>query len=123
MRQVNGQTAHEVSEMVLAVTGDALMTGNFSQFNHWFHLPHVIETADTKRTLHTKEELKDVFDRVTEDYRRKRVTDLVRICEVAEFTSDTRMVATHITHMMSGNQRIGDPFPSLSVLEIINGRW
>ena len=123
IRQVNGQTAKEISEMILALTAKALLTGSFDQFAHWFHLPHTIETPDCKSVLRTEEDMKVVFDSVTDDYRQKRVTDLVRICEVAEFQSEKRVVATHITHMMAGNQRVNDPFPNLSVLEFIGGRW
>ena len=123
MDQVNGRTAKEISEMLLELTGDALLSGNFETFAACFHLPHTIETPDYKRVLHSRMDLQAVFDSVTDDYRRKRVTRLVRICEVAEFKSETRVEATHITHMMSGNQRVGEPFPNFSVLEFIDGRW
>lgn len=123
MKQVNGQTAKDISEMLLELTGDALMDGNFDTFATCFHLPHTIETPDFKRVLETRADLKAVFDSVTDDYRRKRVTELIRICEVAEFKTETRIEATHITHMMSGNQRVNDPFPNFSVLEYIAGRW
>ena len=123
MRKVNGQTAKEVSEMLLELTGTALLSNNFSLFRQCFHLPHVIETPDGKKVLRTREDMEAVFDRVVEDYRRKRITRLVRICEVAEFKSDTCITATHITHMMAGDTRVTDPFPVLSVLEFIDGRW
>ena len=123
MDQVNGQTAKEISEMLLELTGDALLSGNFETLAACFHLPHTIETPDHKRVLHSRRDLQTVFDSVTDDYRRKRITKLVRICEVAEFKSETRVEATHITHMMSGDQRVGDPFPNFSVLEFIDGRW
>ncbi|QUJ75467.1 hypothetical protein KDD17_10830 [Sulfitobacter albidus] len=51
------------------------------------------------------------------------MTTLVRITEVAEFRSDTRIEATHMTHMMAGDLRVNDPFPNFSVLEFISGRW
>jgi uncharacterized protein (DUF2461 family) len=123
MEQVNGQTAKQVSEMLLELTGEALLSGDFRLFSLCFHLPHVIETADSKRVLKTTEDLRAVFDSVTDDYRRRHVTRLVRICEVAEFNSETKLKATHITHMMSGDQRVNDPFPCYSVLEFIDGRW
>ncbi len=123
MEQVNGRTAKDISEMLLELTGDALLTRNFETFAACFHLPHTLETPDHKRVLHSRRDLQNVFDNVTDDYRRKRITRLVRICEVAEFKSETRVEATHITHMMSGDQRVGDPFPNFSVLEFIDGRW
>ena len=123
MQQVNGQTAKQVSEMLLELTGTALLNNNFNLFSQCFHVPHVIETAENKKVLKTLDDLEFVFDSVVEDYRRKRVTNLVRICDVAEFRSDTRVEATHITHMMSGDVRVADPFPVFSVLELIDGGW
>ncbi len=123
MDQVNGRTAKDISEMLLELTGGALLSGNFETFAACFHLPHTIETPDHKRVLETRTDLRAVFDSVTDDYRRKRITRLVRICEVATFKSETRVEATHITHMMAEDQRVGDPFPNFSVLEFIDGRW
>ena len=123
MEQVNGRTAREISEMLLELTGEALLSGNFETFAVCFHLPHTIETPDYKRVLKTRNDLQAVFESVTDDYRRKRVTRLIRICEVAEFKSEQRVEATHITHLMAGDQRVTDPFPNFSVLELIDGRW
>ncbi|MEM6305831.1 MAG: hypothetical protein AAF744_14020 [Pseudomonadota bacterium] len=123
MRQVNGQTAEDVSQMLLDLTGEALLSNRFETFAACFHLPHMIETADQKRVLRTRRELQAVFDSVTDDYRRKRITALVRVCDVAEFKSDTCVHATHTTHMMAGQQRIGEPFPNFTVIEHIDGRW
>lgn len=123
MQQVNGQTAKQISEMLLELTGTALLSDNFDLFARCFHLPHAIETGDGKLLIRTRKELESVFNSVVEDYRCKGVTDLVRICEVAEFRGDTRVEATHITHMMSGDVRVMDPFPAFSVLELIDGRW
>ena len=109
--------------MLLELTGHALLSNNFALFSRCFHLPHIIETADHKRVLNTLEELQAVFDSVVDDYARRRVTNLVRITEEAEFRSDTRLEAAHITHMMSGDQRVKDPFPCFSVLELIDDRW
>ena len=123
MKQVNGQTAKQISEMLLELTSIALLSNNFESFSVCFHVPHLIETADNKKVLKTRDDLRSVFERVVEDYQRKGVTDLVRFCEVAEFRGETRVEATHITHMMSRNQRVADPFPAFSVLEFIDGRW
>ena len=109
--------------MLLRQTGEALLSNNFELFAQCFHLPHTIETGDNKRVLNTLEDMRTVFNSVVDDYALKRVTDLVRITEVAEFRSDTRIEAAHITHMMSGDQRIKDPFPCFSVLEFIDGCW
>lgn len=123
MKQVNGQSAKEISEMLLEKTGKALLSNNFDLFSECFALPHKIETPDSKRVLETPAEFKSIFDRVVSDYQNKRVTQLVRITEVAEFRNASRIEAMHITHLMSGNTRVKDPFPCFSVLEFINGQW
>ena len=123
MLHVKSQTAKEISEMLLKITGDALLSNDFETFAPCFHLPHLIETPDCKKVLENLDDMRVVFDRVSDDYHRRQVTNLVRICEVAEFRGDTRIEATHVTHMMCGNQRVVDPFPAFSVLEFIDGRW
>lgn len=123
MLHVNPQAAKEISERLLKITGDALLNNDFDTFAGCFGLPHLIETPDSKRVMENLQDMRVVFDGVVDDYRRRQITNLVRICEVAEFRSETRIEATHITHMMSGNQRVVDPFPAFSILELIDGRW
>ena len=117
------QTAFEVSEMPLETTRVAIFNGDFDAFAACVHLPHLMESAEDKKVLKTREDLRDVFLSVTEDIARKRVTNLVRICEIAEYRGNTRIKATHMTHMMSGDQRVKEPFPSLSIIELIDGIW
>jgi len=49
------------------------------------------------------------------------VTDIVRKCMSADFDGPDTVKAMHVTHLMSGSQRIKDPFPSFSVLERQDG--
>lgn len=123
MYGAGGQSAKGVSQRLLDVTGTALLGKDFEGFARCFHLPHVIETPERKTVLETRHDLRAVFDRVVEDYMRKQITDLVRVCDVAEFRSATRIEATHVTHMMSGSLRVTDPFPTFSVLEWIGAGW
>lgn len=113
----------EISQAMLEATANAMLANDFDAFLEHFHLPHQIETGDCKRVLHTREEFRVVFDSVVEDYKLRRIDKLVRICEVAEFLSDTQIQATHTSHLMSGNLRVVDPFPCYSILDFIDGRW
>ena len=61
--------------------------------------------------------------KVAADYQRRRITDLIRVCDVAEFRTRTRIEAAHTTHMMCGSQRVADPFPCYSILEFIDDKW
>ena len=109
--------------MLLEITGTALLENDFRSLFECFHVPHFIATAEHKTVLETRQELRDIFDTAVAGYSRQQITNLVRFCEVAEYRSDTRIEAMHITHLMSGNQRVAEPFPSFSVLEFIDGRW
>lgn len=123
MLSADGKTAVEIAETMLETTGTAMLSNDFDTFAQCFHVPHVIETPDTKTILKTRTALREVFDRVVEDYRDRNVTSLVRICEVAQFHGPFKIESTHITHMMSGNLRVKDPFPSYGILEFIDNRW
>lgn len=115
--------AQDISQMLLEKTGKALLEGDFDTFEQCFALPHVIDTPDRKTTLKTRDALRMMFFRVVEDYRDRNITDIIRFCEVAEFRSPHKVEATHISHMMAGSQRVIDPFPGFSVIELIEGRW
>ncbi|KIN68690.1 hypothetical protein Z948_2421 [Sulfitobacter donghicola DSW-25 = KCTC 12864 = JCM 14565] len=115
--------AKEISEMILEITGKALLAGDFDSFAARFHLPHFISSIESNTVLETHDELLHVFKKVTQDYAIKGITNLVRICDVAEYRSPTRIEATHIAHMMAGDDRIGHAIPCFSVLEKIEGVW
>jgi hypothetical protein len=115
--------AKEISEMLLEITGTALLENDFDRFSNRFYIPHFIATAENKTVLETRQDLRELFNTAVAGYSRQRITNLARFCEVAEYRSDTRIEAMHITHLMSGNQRVAEPFPSFSVLEFIDARW
>jgi hypothetical protein len=117
------RTAKEISEDLLEKTGIALLAGDFDTFFECFHLPHFIASEKDKMVIENRDQFHDIFCRVTEDYMRKRVTDLIRVCDVAEFRTKTRIEAAHTTHMMCKSQRIAEPFPCYSILEFIDGKW
>lgn len=117
------RSAKEISEMLLEETRIALLADDFDAFAVCVQLPHFIASSDNKKLLETREDLHDIFKKVVQDYDSKQITDLIRFCEVAEYRHEKRIEATHITHLMSGNNRIGAPFPVFSVLEFIDGRW
>ena len=117
------ETAQEIFETLLQITRDALLAGDFENFQECFQLPHFIASAQDKMVLETREDMIHVFQKVTHDYTRKQITDLIRVCEIAEYRTPTRIEAAYLTTMMSGNQHVGDSFPCFSVIELIDGRW
>jgi len=123
MDQVDGQTAKEISELLLEVTGRGLLAGDFDGFSTAFHLPHTVDSPAGTYVLRAREDLRSVFQSVRKIFVAQGVTDLVRVCESAVFQSPTRVGATHVTHFMAKDRRVNNPFPTYSVLERHDGQW
>lgn len=123
MDMVSDECAKQISELLLESTAKAMLAGDFEAFSTAFQLPHFISTNDQKAVMETEADLREIFFRVREDYLRKRVTDLVRHCDVAEFRGPDTIEATHTTHLMAGNLRVNAPFPCYSILERKGGVW
>ncbi|WP_298858028.1 hypothetical protein [uncultured Sulfitobacter sp.] len=117
------EDARAICEQLLKITGDALLAGDFDTFAACFHLPHFMSTTDAKASIETTTALKQLFEKTIDSHRRKRVTDVIRKCDVCNFRSPTHIGSTHTTHLMSGSQRIAEPFPSFSTIELIDGVW
>lgn len=115
--------ARAVTERILDATGKAMLAGDFETFRSYFLLPHFISTLDRKITLETEDEMHATFLKVREDYLRKQVTELIRYCDVAEFRGNDRIEAMHTTHLMSGNRRVVEPYPSFAVMKRVSGVW
>lgn len=119
----DGKSASSIAQTLLEQTADALMNKEFDTFAHFVSIPHVIETPDHKTILKTRAALLEVFNHVVQDHADRNVTQLVRTCEIAEFQGAFKIEAVHITHMMSANWRVIEPYPTLMLLELIEGRW
>ncbi|MEP5632494.1 MAG: hypothetical protein ABJP79_11495 [Tateyamaria sp.] len=118
-----GMEALEVSEMLLERTAQAILNDDFEGFSHCFAIPHKIDTPDRKVTLETRDALRTLFQGVVQDYKNRNVTALIRHCEVAEFRGPQKVEATHVSHVMSGHQRVVDPFHTYSVMQFTDNRW
>lgn len=115
--------AMAISDALLDSTGEAIKARDFSRFAPAFSLPHLVTTFDAKRLIETMAELEMVFQTNCDFFAEKQVTDIVRKCMSADFDGRDTVKAMHITHLMSGNQRIQDPYPSFSVITRTNGVW
>lgn len=115
--------AREIAQQLLDQTADALLSGDFDRFLPCFKVPHYVETIQGKQTIETVDAFQTLFQRVSRSYEDLQVTDLVRICDIAEFRSPTRIEATHTTHIMAGNQPVMEPYPCFAMIELIDDRW
>ena len=112
-----------ISDALLDSTGVAINTRDFALFAEAFSLPHTVTTFDEKRVIETMEDLELVFNMNCDYFAAKRVTDIVRKCMSADFDGPDTVKAMHITHLMSGNQRVKDPYPGFSVIIRAEGIW
>lgn len=109
-------TAQEVSEHLLDLTGQALMSGDTQMFLDALTFPYDLETASGTRTYEGPEQIQEVFQAVHGHFQQMRVTLLARHCVAAQFRSDDEVVATHETRLISDGLLIEEPFPTLSIL-------
>jgi len=109
-------TAKDVSEMLLARTGDAMMDGDFGTFFDCFCLPYELETVDGARSLQTAEDMRATFTAVRAHLTKNRVTLMARHCVSADFRTADEVAATHETRLISKDILVQAPFPAFSVL-------
>jgi hypothetical protein len=121
-----GQTqksAREIIEVMLKTTADAMLAQDFDALNACFQTPFVVETENAKIVVDSVETHRALFERIIEGYQSKGVTDIIRVCESAEFITHTTILSLHISHVMAGDHRVEDPMPTLATTELIDGAW
>lgn len=123
MSQLDLKTAREVSEHLLNVTANALMTQDFDSFASAFGFPHRITTASSQMTVTTVAELRSAFENTCAYFQTQGVTTLERTCVAADFEGETRIKATHVSRIIRDGHDIMTPYPVLSVLERKDGAW
>ena len=109
-------SASDVSEMLLARTGDAMLSNDFEAFEPCLLLPYEIETLEGQRKIETRASLRLTFDAVHAHLIRQRVTMMAINCVSASFRTPNEVIATHETRLISGDIMVQKPYPALSVL-------
>ena len=116
-------TARSIVDTTLQSTSKAILARDFDAFHACFALPLLLETPDRKLVVETVDEHRRLFERLIEGYACRAVTDIIRVCEVAEFLSPTVIRYMHISHIMSGDRRVEDPIPTLATAELFGDTW
>lgn len=115
--------AREIIETLLLTTADAMLSNDFDTLNACFRVPFVVETQDARIDVDSVETHRKLFDRMVEGYVGKGVTEIIRVCEAAEYVSPTEIRSLHTSHIMAGDLRVEEPMPTLATTELIDGRW
>ena len=121
--QQSFEAALEISEYLLEKTGDALLQNDVEEFVKHFTIPNEIQTFEGRRIVKTRADMHSIFRAVRAYYLKTGVTDMVRHCVEASFTSETTVVAMHETRLITGNIITRTPFPTLSVLRFNGTCW
>lgn len=115
--------AMDVSEALLEVTGDALLSGDFDAFASVFHVPQTMVTMAGSIYMETVDDMRRAFDDMHSHFMAIGVTDIVRKCVSAEYKSPTRIESTHVSDLLHNGKRLKEPYPVFSTLEKIDGQW
>jgi ketosteroid isomerase-like protein len=115
--------ASDIVEAILEVTGGALMSGDFDTLAAVFHVPQTIATMAGPIHMETADDLRRAFDGTHQYFKDLGVTEIIRECVAAKYTSPTRIECTHVTELVKNGERLNDPYPVFSVLEKVDGGW
>jgi len=123
MGQPELNTAREVSEYLLHKTACGLMQRDFESFCEAFVLPQIFTTQEARIVLNNIDEMRTAFHHMCDINQQLGVTELKRVCEVAEFDGPDRVTATHISHIIAEGKALVPPYPVYSKLIRKKGIW
>lgn len=117
------EKALEIATGMLARTSRAVMDGDFDTLVACFDFPNRIESESGVRVVATPDELKAVFNALTDVLTRRGVTHYERRCVAAEFRGPYEIATTHETRLMNENQMLTTPYPTFGTLGLVKGEW
>ena len=109
--------AEDIAEALLAITGDALMAGDFDAFASAFHLRQTMATIGGPIHVEVKDDLRRGFEEVVRYYKAIGVTDMVRSVAAADYKSTGVIESTHICDLLHNGKRLKETYPVFSVLK------
>lgn len=115
--------ATAISDYLLEKTGDAYFVRDFDAFAKWFHLPQVVGTFAGDRTVHTRAELKTMFDAVCEIFEAQDVVALHRTTLAAKFLDPDTVQSTFLSRQVLANNLFGEELVAHGLLKRIDGQW
>lgn len=113
-----------IAEQLLNLTGEALLSRDFTAFKIHFALPLRLETVEGHRVLETDEEFWEVFDAVLTHMDETEVEDIVRTVIHAEFVDPHTISSVHIcSEIHSGGELRRPAYPVHSTLVRDGDNW
>ena len=115
--------ARDISEAILEITGEALLSGDFDAFAAVFHVPHYMATMAGPVYMETQDDMRRVFDQMRVYFNEAGITQLNRKVTEARYVSDDAIESTHVSEILNPDGRPRGDYPVFSVIEKIDGVW
>lgn len=115
--------AKDVSDALLEITGEALMSGNFEAFLSVFHVPQYMATLSGPIYMETEDDMRRAFDSMHAFFTSSGVTELAREVTESRFVAPDRIESTHIASTLRNGEIVTGPYPVFSTIEKIDGTW
>jgi len=117
------ESAYDIADHLLSVTGAAIMTRDFLRFAPYFAVPMVTESFQGQRNVRTREELRAVFEAAADFYALHNVTDLVRRVVSAEFATPDIIHTVHEARLLSRQIMLDQQTSCFSRIRRFDGVW
>ncbi|THH34495.1 hypothetical protein E4Z66_18885 [Aliishimia ponticola] len=118
-----GRTAQDISEDLLSLATQGLLSCEFSKFEPCFAIPCLFESFDAKRNVGTNAELEAFFLKICKRCAVIGVNDIAPHCVQASFHGEDKITFLYETRLLHGTQLLHDPYPSYSEARRIDGAW
>ena len=115
--------ALDIFQVYLDMVSLAVMTDDWATYRCAVHLPCHIISHDESKVVATEEDLRAGFDQFSQALRFHKVTDYIRLVEVASRLDAKLISGSYVTHLISGGQRVIPPFRSQLTLRLFDGQW
>lgn len=115
--------ANQITQTYLDDVADAVMADDFDTYQSRVCLPFYLITHTSTVVIDTEAKLRRAFDDFRETLRSQRVTQYIRLVESAAQLDHDLISARYVSHLMSGGNRILDPFRSEITLRLEGNLW
>lgn len=117
------QAAEATLQTYLDNISTAVMQGDWDSYRALMILPFHLVTHSANIVLASEADLRSSFDGFRQTLELQHVTDYIRLVQTAKQIDDDLLTGSYITHLLSGGQRLLDPFTSLITLRRTDGVW
>ena len=123
MNHPNDASAVAIYQDLLDRIAHAMETRDYAQYQHYFAVPHVVETFEGRKEIADDRALRQFFDTLCAKLDNAGNSRMIRYCKAASFQDDTTIHGSHETRVVGHGHQIGAAYPAYSVLKLSGGQW